>query len=95
MIRLSVVLLALSAVGFAQHRARLVWTSSDQVVSYRVHRATKAAGPFTKIASGIKVLTYVDRSVAAGQTYYYKVDARNPVTDLVSPYSATVKAEIP
>ncbi len=77
------------------HEAKLTWQQSNQVVLYRVHRGTKSGGPYTQIASGIQILTYTDTKVTAGHTYFYVVDARNPVTNLVSIYSNQVKAVIP
>jgi fibronectin type 3 domain-containing protein len=78
-----------------QHEAVLKWNPSDQVVNYRVHRSTSQNGPFPIIASGIKVTHWTDKTVQAGQTYYYVVDCRNPETNLVSTFSNEVKAVIP
>ena len=56
------------------NKAILGWSSSDQVVNYRVHRGIKHGGPYTEIASDIKLLTYTDNSVVAGKSYYYVID---------------------
>jgi hypothetical protein len=73
------------------HKAVLKWHESDQVVNYRVHRGVKSGGPYSEIASGIKVLTYTDTSVVAGKTYYYVTNCRNPETGLVSGFSNEAK----
>jgi hypothetical protein len=77
------------------HKAKLSWTASDQKVNYRVWRSAKEAGPYAAIADSIVVLTYTDLSVISGKTYYYKVDCRNPKTNLISKYSNIVEAVIP
>jgi hypothetical protein len=77
------------------HSATLKWYASNQTVNYRVWRAPTLTGTFREIANSITVLTYKDSTVVGGQTYYYKVDARNPKTNLVSGFSNTVRAAIP
>ena len=44
-------------------------------LSYNVKRATTSGGPYTTIASGVSALTYTDRQVLAGVTYYYQITA--------------------
>jgi hypothetical protein len=50
--------------------------------SYRVSRATNAAGPFTVLnpsASNANTTSYIDNTVLSSTTYYYKVEAVNAV----------------
>ena len=77
------------------HSATLKWQASNQKVNYRVWRSTTLTGTYTEIKTNIQVLTYLDKTVTASQTYYYKVDCRNPTTNLVSGYSNIVKAVVP
>lgn len=82
-------------VSTTQHEAKLSWKASNQKVNYRVWRSTTQTGKYTEIKSGITVLTYTDTTVVGGDTYYYKVDCRNPQTNATSGYSNIVKAVIP
>lgn len=53
----------------------LSWAQCDSITGYQVYRAASETGTYSKIAdvSGKKTTTYTDKSVKAGQTYYYKV----------------------
>lgn len=64
------------------------------ILSYDVHRGPTAAGPFTKIASGVSGLTYTDRNVNSGETYWYVVTSVSSLGRR-SVYSQPVRAEIP
>lgn len=56
----------------------LQWIVVPNVVGYKVWRSTNLSGPFSEIAqvSGF-IDTYVDATVTASQTYYYKITAIN------------------
>ncbi|MCX4903505.1 alginate lyase family protein [Streptomyces sp. NBC_00878] len=51
------------------------WLPSAWATGYTVRRATGPEGPYRRIASAIKTVTYTDRDVRAGRTYYYTVVA--------------------
>ncbi|GGK83816.1 alginate lyase family protein [Streptomyces flaveus] len=53
------------------------WVPSAWASSYTVERSAKPEGPYEPLASGIDKVTYKDRDVRAGRTYYYSVIAAN------------------
>ena len=54
----------------------LSWWGVAGANSYNVKRATKPAGPFATIATGVTdVLTWTDATVMAATTYYYAITA--------------------
>lgn len=55
----------------------LSWTAAANALTYSVKRATTAGGPYTVIASGGVSLSYTDKAVVGGTTYYYVVSATN------------------
>jgi fibronectin type 3 domain-containing protein len=63
------------------------------VSGYNVYRGTATGGPYTLIGSATG-LTYTDRSVSAGGTYYYVTAAKDSNGD-VSAYSNQAQATIP
>lgn len=70
-----------ASIDFAATSLRVSWTAStdpdDAVAEYHVFRGTTAGGEGTKpiaVVSGT-TLSYLDTSVASGQTYYYQVQA--------------------
>lgn len=56
---------------------RIIWTKNSYAGSYYVYRATSKSGTYKKIATISKnsTVTYTDKSVNAGSTYYYKIVA--------------------
>ena len=91
----------------ASHSVTLTWTASTStdVTSYNVYRATTNGGPtYTKIGSAT-LLTYTDANVSSGVTYYYVVTSVAPacpsaVTATTPPcgesvYSNQASASIP
>jgi hypothetical protein len=64
--------------GGTCHTAFLNWTASTStgVVGYNVYRGGVSGGPYTKLTSSpVAAVNYVDRTVWAGQTYFYVVRA--------------------
>jgi hypothetical protein len=64
------------------HTVTLNWTASTTPnVSYNIYRSTTAGGPYTKVGSvGVGVVSYIDSTSLAGQTYFYiarAVDSTN------------------
>jgi hypothetical protein len=55
----------------------LAWTASAGAVSYTVKRGTKAGGPYTSIATGVKSASYTNTGLKTGTTYFYVVSAVN------------------
>lgn len=66
-----------SCVAGNPHTATLNWTASvTPNVSYNVYRATTSGGPYTKVGSvGVGVVSYIDSTALAGQTYFYVIRA--------------------
>jgi hypothetical protein len=63
--------------GTVQHTVDLSWNAStSSVAGYNVYRATQSSGPFTKINSAlVTALTFTDKTVSSGATYFYVVTA--------------------
>jgi fibronectin type 3 domain-containing protein len=80
------------------HTVSLSWTASTSpnIVGYNIYRRTGTTGSFTQINSGlIATTTYVDTSVADGQTYYYEttaVNSTNEESEPTTPVSAVIPA---
>ena len=59
-----------------QHSVDLSWTGTSTDVGYNVYRGNQSGGPYTKINSALDAsATYTDRSVQAGQIYFYVTTA--------------------
>ncbi|MGH9453678.1 MAG: hypothetical protein ACRD2O_06865 [Terriglobia bacterium] len=79
------------------HYAALSWTvsTSQGILGYNVYRSLTSAGPYTKLNSSlVSGTSYVDSTVAAGQTYYYVATAVGP-GNIESAYSNQASATIP
>jgi hypothetical protein len=83
--------------GVTSNSVSLSWTASTSTTAtgYNVYRASAQGGPFTKLTSApITGTSYTDRTVQAGNTYYYAataVDASNHE----SAYSAAAQSVVP
>lgn len=78
------------------HSVTLTWKASKSPVKgYNVYRGMKAGGPYLRINPVlVQGLSYQDRDVKSGVTYYYvtrSVDADG----LESPSSSEIKATVP
>jgi hypothetical protein len=71
-------------ITYNTHAANLSWTASTtpNVGSYNVYRATASTGPWTQIQTSVSGTTFSDNATTnaanppqAGQTYYYAVTA--------------------
>jgi len=67
------VMVTVSNIAAGPPAVTLSWGASPTAgVSYSVYRSSTSGGPYTKInSSTISGLSYVDRTVVAGRTYYY------------------------
>lgn len=74
------------------HTVDLSWTDSDPV-TFNVYRGTTSGGPYTRIATGLSSLNYLDTETGP-QTLYYTVTAVD-VNNLESAFSNEAKAIIP
>ena len=69
-------LIAWPVIGQGSHSINLAWSASPTTgVKYNVYRNTAATGTFTKVATDVAALTYVDTNGVAGTTYFYEVSA--------------------
>jgi hypothetical protein len=78
------------------HSVTLTWTpsTSPSISGYHVYRGTVSGGPYTKMTSSpVSSTSYLDTSVASGQTYYYVATTVQSTTE--SSYSAPVAAVVP
>jgi len=77
--------------GVTANSVNLSWTASasSNVAGYNVYRGTTAAGPYTKVNSGVVAGTaYTDTTAQPGQTYYYVLTAVDGSNN-ESPFSAS------
>ncbi len=90
--------ISLSGSGIApvSHSVSLDWTpSSSSFAGFSVYRGSLSGGPYTKVNSVlISTTSFIDTSVASGQTYHY-VATEVDSTGAESPYSSEVLASIP
>jgi len=88
---------ALSGTGaqITQHSVSLTWNAStSSVQGYYIYRGTTSGGPYTRLSALEAGLSYVDSTVASGQTYYYAVTAVD-AANTESVYSNQATAVIP
>ena len=78
---------------------KLSWKKVSNANGYIVYRASSKNGSYKKVGT-VTVASYTDKNVKAGNTYYYKVIAKNSNSGANSKYSnivsckATVKAPV-
>jgi hypothetical protein len=85
-----------SGIAAPQHSVTLSWNASTSTVTgYNVYRGSQTGGPYVAVNSSPDPTTsYLDNSVAGGQTYYYVVTAVDS-SGTESVYSNQVQAVIP
>lgn len=61
----------------ANNELKIRWDKVSGATKYRIFRATSKTGKYKKIAtvSGTSTVSYTDKTVISGKTYYYKVQA--------------------
>jgi len=77
----------------AKKKITLSWTASTDnvaVTSYRIWRATAAAGPFTQVGTTTST-TFANTGLISNQTYFYYVTAADAAGNISTP-SATLSA---
>jgi fibronectin type 3 domain-containing protein len=74
----------------------ITWTAVDGAVGYKVYRSTSSSKSYTLVAT-VTEPTYLDESVAAGKSYYYKVSTlgKNSESGQSAYVKATGKCDIP
>ncbi|KPI18425.1 Alginate lyase [Actinobacteria bacterium OK074] len=71
------------------------WLPSAWATGYTVLRATKADGPYERIATGVTDPAYTDRDAHPGRTYHYTVTATNSLGESGSSRWAAATAGLP
>jgi hypothetical protein len=79
-----------------QHSVTLTWAASSSTVSgYNVYRGTVSGGPYTVINTALDAsLSYVDDTVASGDTYYYVVTSVSS-SGVESAFSSQLQVSVP
>ncbi len=67
------------------------WNPVESATGYTVYRSSSKSGTYKKIGTG-NGTTFTDTSAEGGETYYYKLTARNDDSGAVSARSAAVSA---
>lgn len=82
--------------GSKGHSVTLIWKASKSAVKgYNVYRGTKSGGPYSRINPGlVQGLSYQDRDVHSGATYYYVTRAVD-ADGLESVNSSEISATVP
>jgi hypothetical protein len=90
------ILLSGSGTAPVSRSVTLDWTpSSSSFAGFNVYRGSLSGGPYTKVNSAlISTTSFIDTSVASGQTYYY-VATEVDSTGAESAYSSEAIATIP
>ena len=70
-------------------RIKLTWNKISGAKSYVVYRATSKNGTYKKITT-VKGISYINKSLKKGKTYYYKVRALHKNAEANSAYSIVV-----
>jgi fibronectin type 3 domain-containing protein len=86
------------SLGGGSHNVVVQWHASPTsgVTGYNVYRGATSGGPYTRLNSSvIASLSYTDRNVQAGQTYYYVVTAIGSDGFSESVYSQEARVTVP
>lgn len=94
----SPVTIALSGTGVASsaHSVALSWNSSSSTVAgYNIYVSSSSRGPYSLLnSSPVPTTGYVDTSVQAGDTYYFRITSVSPSYQESAP-SESVRAVVP
>lgn len=74
----------------AQNGFKIIWSKVDGVQGYKIYRSTSKSSGYTEIASVDNTqISYEDKGLTTGTTYYYKIRAYNEATGSTyySPYT--------
>ncbi|MGZ6523372.1 MAG: alginate lyase family protein, partial [Bacteroidia bacterium] len=74
---------------------KLSWIESIGANAYTIKRSSKSAGPYSTIATNVKLSCYTDKQVKAGTIYYYKITASNEKSTSADSYKSAVDAGLP
>jgi hypothetical protein len=87
--------ITVSGAGVLQHSVDVSWSASTSanIVSYNVYRATLSGGPYTLVGSS-STTAFTDNAVASGVTYFYVVTAIDN-TGVESMFSNQASGTIP
>ena len=84
----------ISSVDVTSESATISWNSTSNNVAYNVYRADSASGEKT-LLNKVATTTYCDKSIIAGNTYYYFVTTYDSGINAESKYSSAGIAAIP
>lgn len=72
---------------------KVSWSKVSGATGYEIYRETSQSGSYTKAAT-VSILTFTDKSLKSGKTYYYKIKSTQKTTDKTykSSYSGIGKA---
>lgn len=87
-----------TATAFSASQIDLTWVyAPTDAVGFKIYRANVIGGPYTLIATNIGLLSYSDKSLPSGTTYFYEVRAYNTSGDgpLSDPASAKTLQDPP
>jgi hypothetical protein len=66
----------------SEHSVKLKWKGKNRLTGYSIYRALRSGGPYAKLNSSLITSDeYTDRTLLAGETYYYIVRAVNDDTE--------------
>lgn len=78
-------------------KVRLTWKRTGSTAGYEIYRATKKNGTYKKIKTitKAKTVSYTDKSLKKGRTYYYKIKAYRTIKGkkVYGPCSSVVSAK--
>lgn len=86
----------LSCTDQTASKVYLKWSKVEDAVKYYIYRANKKDGSYKKLGSTNKI-TYTDKTVKAGKTYYYKIYASGSSIaghQLISRFSKRLKVTV-
>lgn len=73
-------------------RIELTWWKPEGASQFKVYRAASSSGTYRYIGTTSSTF-FIDKGLATGKTYYYKVRSFDPEYKISGPYSPIVKAK--